>query len=74
MRVFDEPNLGGGWTCPICGTAENKPVVLVGISGTEQGRNMQAEQVHLDCIDLRMIYRPDHGVRALVQFLDEEEA
>lgn len=53
MRVFEHPNLNNGdWKCPICNTAEDKEVVLVGIEGTQEGNNMQAEQIHLDCIDL----------------------
>lgn len=52
MRVFDEPNVSNGWACPICGEATKKPVVLIGIKGTEEGRNIQAEQFHLDCIEL----------------------
>jgi hypothetical protein len=39
--------------CPICGTNEDKPVVLVGISGTEEGCNIKARQYHLECIELR---------------------
>jgi hypothetical protein len=52
MRVFDKPNLHFGWKCPICGTSEVKPVVLVGIDGTEEDGNVQAEQYHVDCIEL----------------------
>lgn len=60
MRVFDEPNRGNGWVCPICGKDTVKPVVLVGIAGTEDGRNIQAEQFHLDCIDL--MYTKDSSI------------
>jgi len=52
MRVFEHPNLLGDWKCPICNTNEDKPVTLVGIMGTEVGRNIQAEQFHVDCIEL----------------------
>ena len=52
MRVFDHPNMTGGFTCPICGTGEDKPVVLVGLAGTEEGDIMEARQYHLDCIEL----------------------
>ena len=52
MRVFKEPNLSNNWKCPICGTNEKKEVVLVGIEGTEKDGTIQAEQVHLDCIEL----------------------
>jgi hypothetical protein len=52
MRVFKEPNLSSGWKCPICKTSDKKEVVLIGIVGTEKGGNIQAEQFHLDCLDL----------------------
>ena len=51
MRTFDHPNLYG-FLCPICKTSEDKPVVLIGIEGTEDDGNMQARQYHLACIDL----------------------
>lgn len=50
MRVFDHPNMLN-FRCPFCGTADDKPVVLIGIAGTEEDRIMQAEQFHLDCLD-----------------------
>ena len=52
MRTFKKPNLTNNWKCPICKTSDEKEVVLVGIVGTKDGNNMQAEQIHLDCIDL----------------------
>ena len=52
MRIFKKPNLSNDWKCPICGTSDIKEVVLIGIEGTEEGLNIQAEQVHLDCIEL----------------------
>jgi len=52
MRIFEKPNLHGNWKCPICGTAKESPVVLIGIDGTENGNIMKAEQIHLDCIEL----------------------
>ena len=54
MRIFKHANMFGGWECPICHTSEDKPVVLIGIDGTQDGRNEQAEQVHVDCLDLRL--------------------
>jgi hypothetical protein len=52
MRIWDHPNTSCGWACPICGTADDRPVTLIGVSGTEDGCLMQAEQYHVDCIDL----------------------
>lgn len=52
MRIFEKPNKLGGWKCPVCKTDDDKEVVLVGIVGTEKGHNIQAEQIHLGCLDL----------------------
>lgn len=54
MRVFKEMNTTGNDVCPICGTADKKEVVLVGVDGTEKDGTIQARQVHLECLDLRM--------------------
>lgn len=60
MKLFESPNLDGSWVCPICKTAEDKPVTLVGKAGTEDGSIMEAIQVHVDCLEL-MIYYTDKG-------------
>ena len=52
MKAFKEPNLSNKWKCPICNKADKKEVVLIGIVGTEEDNNMEAEQFHLDCIEL----------------------
>ncbi|MCP4255006.1 MAG: hypothetical protein GY775_16690 [Candidatus Scalindua sp.] len=52
MKIFDHPNITNDWKCPICNSNGDKPVVLIGIQGTEKGNNMEAEQFHLDCIEL----------------------
>ena len=52
MRIFDKPNKSNSWKCPICKTNDNKPVVLVSVEGTQEGNNVEAEQIHLECIDL----------------------
>ena len=52
MRTFKHPNTDDDWKCPICNTNDDKEVVLIGISGTEDGNIMEAEQFHLDCIEL----------------------
>jgi hypothetical protein len=56
MRQFDHPNMDG-FTCPICGTAEDKPVTLIGIDGTQEGHIMQAKQVHMECLNLTITRR-----------------
>ena len=60
MRTFKEPNLSNDWKCPICDTNDVKEVVLIGIVGTESGNNIQAEQFHMDCIDL--VYNKEYNI------------
>jgi len=56
VRIFDHPNMAQ-FCCPICGASEDKPVVLIGIYGTENGRIMESEQVHADCLDSLRYYK-----------------
>lgn len=51
MRAFDHFNQSGD-PCPICGTVDDKPTVLVAIHGTENDGICEALQIHLDCIKL----------------------
>jgi len=52
MRVFEHGNFRALDKCPICGTAEDKPVVLVEKAGTFNDGICEAIQVHLDCLEL----------------------
>jgi hypothetical protein len=65
MRVFKEGNWGGD-ICPICRTTKDGEVVLVGIHGTQEGHNMQAQQIHLDCIELTL-YKGQDGSTMIAQ-------
>lgn len=69
MRIFEHPNMNG-FICPVCGKSDDKPVTLVGISGTEDGGNMEARQVHVDCIDL-ISYKVIDGKILIGMVLDE---
>lgn len=60
MKIFKGMNTEG--KCLICQTNEDKPCILIGKHGTQEDNIMQAEQVHVDCIDL--IYYPDINVIA----------
>ena len=51
MRVFDHPNMRN-FLCPVCRTKADKPVVLIGIPGTEDNGTMRAQQAHLECYEL----------------------
>ena len=58
MRTFKHGNWSHKDKCLICGKAGDGEVVLIGIDGTEDGGNMRAAQVHVDCIELR--FNADH--------------
>lgn len=62
MKIFEHPNLDADWICPICKTREDKPVVLIGINGTQKDSIMEAEVFHLDCIELT--YYKEQGILA----------
>ena len=53
MREFPHPNMTN-FECPICKSTADAPVVLVPIPGTEEGRTVQAKQVHAECYRLVM--------------------
>ena len=48
MKIFKGFNEKGK-ACPVCDTKENKPCTLVPIIGTQEGNNMQAMAIHVDC-------------------------
>jgi len=37
--------------CPICGTGDDAPCVLIPIDGTQRGNNIQAQPVHVECLN-----------------------
>jgi hypothetical protein len=49
MRIFEEPNYHGGFTCPMCQESSNRPVILVPIPGTESDGIVECNQVHYEC-------------------------
>ncbi len=65
MRAFKGPNLSGGWKCPICGTSDDKEVVLIGVDGTEDDGIMEGHQYHLDCIELMEYNLKDKNERVI---------
>lgn len=56
MRIFE--HFPEEFTCRICGKNTDKQCALAGIGGTEEGNNIQAIPIHLDCIDL--LYYPEN--------------
>jgi len=53
MKTFDHFNPDGE-PCPICGKRDGTPAVLIPVDGTEEDGIIQAVQVHVGCLDLRM--------------------
>ena len=68
MKTFEHPNMSD-FKCPICNTNEDKPVVFIPIAGTEEGNKHQAEQMHVECIDLTKILVGQNDEWWLVQKL-----
>ncbi len=60
MQIFKKPNIDSDWKCPICNTNGEKEVTLIPILGTREGNIIQAEQIHLDCINLT--YDKEHNI------------
>lgn len=60
MRIFQKPNKKNNWRCPICNTNKDGEVVLIEIEGTEKDNIVEAEQVHLKCLDL--IWNKEKGI------------
>ena len=56
MRAFEHPNFAGGFTCPICRTGADRPVVLIPVRQAypDEPDLMVANQVHERCWDLAM--------------------
>jgi hypothetical protein len=51
MRVFKDCKFKKG--CLICKKKHTGDAVLIGIEGTQEGFNIEAGLVHMDCFDLR---------------------
>lgn len=59
MKSFPHPNLGHGWSCPVCHTSADRSVVLVGMPWTEHDGIVEAKQVHERCWELILEMRED---------------
>ena len=67
MRTFEKPNLSNNWKCPICGTNDEKEIVLIGVDGTREGNLMEGHQYHLECLEL-MEYSMDDTIVLAMRF------
>lgn len=59
MRIFEEFNQAGGVVCPICKTNKIEKTVLIQILGTTRDNIAEAMQVHLECLDLKILRDAD---------------
>ena len=74
MRVFKKGNWSKGVVCPICESSKDGEVVLVGVDETQEGYNIHAIQIHLDCIELRITeYNPELRGRLIYQKVINEK-
>ena len=56
--------------CPVCGTNENTPCVLIAKVGTSDGNICEATPFHVDCINpANMLYDEKWG---MIYFSDKE--
>lgn len=62
MRTFKHFNSEASRPCPICGTLDDKETMLIGIYGTQDGNNVQAIQVHTECLQEGLIYNKDFNL------------
>jgi hypothetical protein len=49
-KIFEFNAIANGDKCPICNTKAMKDACLVPIAGTQNGPNITAIQVHIDCL------------------------
>lgn len=66
MKTFQNFNQGHGYVCPICGTDENKEVILIPIAGTEEGNLMEAAQVHSECLQNNLVILTKEGENPVI--------
>ena len=66
MSEFEKPNTSNNWKCPLCDTAEEKPVVLIKIAGTIKDSICEAEQIHKHCLLDGLWYYKEKSLIAVV--------
>lgn len=73
MRTFKSFNSSGNSICPICGTNEEKETLLIPIQGTQDGKLMEAAQVHSECLENRMRLRIESSRPPLIYAMCDYE-
>jgi len=62
-RTFESFPQDHGHLCPVCGTKDDKPCVLIGKQGTQDGNIIEATPFHVDCINPEyMLYNEGLGI------------
>ena len=65
-RVFEHPNMSGGFVCPVCKCGADDPVVLAPIPGTQHDNIVECKQVHAKCWEVIDLVRQIEETRATV--------
>ena len=66
MHQFQHPNMTN-FSCPVCATSADYPVVLIAVPGTQQGNIVEAKQVHTECA---VVFCKMHGVELEIEPLE----
>lgn len=74
MRVFDHYPQDSRDVCPVCQTRDDKPCVLIGIVGTQEGNIVEAVAVHLECVELFWIKEDNLFVQIIEPIETERES
>ena len=67
MKTFKQFNQST--KCPICNTNKEGETVLIPIADSNKGDIYQAEQIHLECLNL-FVYNDIKGRRVIMQEID----
>lgn len=57
MRIFQDYKFDT--ECPICNTKDQGDAVLIGVDGTQDGRNIEAMLFHIKCLE-PIFYKGDN--------------
>ncbi len=68
MKIF--PHFNTSSNCPICKKNDDKPCTLIPIVSTIEDNIAEAEQIHIDCINLSV--QEFNSDRSIKKFLIQE--
>lgn len=52
MKIFKNMNTNSEKLCPICKTKKNKSIFLIPVQKKQKGFDVEAIQIHIDCLNL----------------------